>query len=105
MRWNPQHEHDRRVINIGGWHEITKVEAHFPDCAGVYVFADADLHVKYVGKAGARRLRVQARDACMSHHKCEGATLAGWLVTESGDAALELETLLIAIYRPPNNVR
>jgi len=105
VRWNSEHGHDRRIIDIGGWHELAEVGTRFPECAGVYVFADADLDVKYVGKADAKRLRAEALDAVALHDKREGAVLAGWLATKSGDGALAFATLLIAFYDPPNNGR
>jgi hypothetical protein len=105
VRWNSEHGHDRRIIDIGGWHELAEVEARFPDCAGVYVFADADLDVKYVGKADAKRLRAEALAAVASCDRREGAALAGWLATKSGDGASAFATLLIAFYDPPNNAR
>lgn len=75
----------------------------FEDRAGVYLFANADLQIKYVGKAGAGRMVIEIDDA-IRHGKAYGATLVKALYTNSDANALSLENDLIGKYNPPNNL-
>jgi len=94
---------DDRVVEPGGWCDIWNIEERSPDRAGVYLFADVGLQVKYVGKAGAGRLRAEALDAAR-RGKDRGATKANWLAANSNDSAWSLEADLRAAYGPPNNL-
>ena len=71
--------------------------------AGVYLFASADLHIKYVGKAGAGRMGDEVQSA-IDRGKASGATKAKLLYTNSNKQALELERMLRFKYKPPNNL-
>ena len=71
--------------------------------AGVYIFADADLQVKYIGLAGAGRIVDEIYDAMYNRNKDRGASRVKALYTNSSDNARSLERDLIDKYDPPNN--
>jgi len=103
MEWDNKDCKDNRVVDNGGWCDIDQIPDQFPRRSGVYVFVNSTHHVKYVGKAGAGRLRDEAIDARDQRGKGLRATLAGWLATNSNANARSLESALIAKYNPPNN--
>lgn len=80
---------------------------------GVYIFADNDADVKYVGKAGGKRMVVESdHDTiqqlfevhnAMYRKKDQGATQVKALYTYRDSQALDLEYDLIQKYDPPNN--
>ena len=74
----------------------------FEHRSGVYLFANADLHIKYVGKAGPGRMVAEVQNA-IGRNKAYGATLVKALYTNSDERALSLEAYLIDRYDPPNN--
>jgi excinuclease UvrABC nuclease subunit len=102
MQWDSRDGSDTRVVDRGGWCDIGNIGNKFPERAGVYVFADATLQVRYVGKAGAGRLQVEALDS-VRRGEARGATQAIWLAANSDATAQSLERVLIARYGPPNN--
>jgi excinuclease UvrABC nuclease subunit len=104
MQWDSRDSSDTRVVDRGGWCELRSIGNDFPDRIGVYVFADTTLEVKYVGKARAGRLRVEALDS-VRRGEARGATQAIWLATNSETTKQSLERVLIAKYSPPNNGR
>lgn len=71
--------------------------------AGVYLFADVNMNVKYVGKAGAGRMADEVQSA-IDRRKDRGATKVKFLYTNSDARALELERMLRFKYDPPNNL-
>ena len=105
MQWERSDGFDRRVVKRSGWCALWHIDASFPSRAGVYIFADTNLQVKYVGKAGAGRLRKEATAARDERGKGYGAIRAVWLATNSDANALSLERELIDKYDPPNNDR
>ncbi len=105
MKWDPSDSNDYRVKRSGRWIPIVLIPFLFPKRAGVYVFADAGKNVKYVGKAGAGRLRDEAWNAVSQRNKAYRATLARYFVTNSDAAAISLEKNWIAKYQPLNNLR
>jgi excinuclease UvrABC nuclease subunit len=100
--WNYRDGQDSRVVDRGGWCTIKNISTNFPDRAGVYIFADSHLQVRYVGKAGGGLLKNEAM-AATRRGKNRGATHATWLATNSSATALALEQKLIEKYNPPNN--
>jgi len=103
MRWEESDQTGRRVASFGPWCALDEIELRFPQRAGVYIFADDDQEVQYIGKAGAYRLKEEAIDARDGRSKGLNASQAKWLATNSDDIARSLETDLIAKYDPPNN--
>jgi excinuclease UvrABC nuclease subunit len=103
MKWNWIDGADERVVEISEfWCNLDNISDFFPQRAGVYVFVDDAQAVKYVGKAGPKRLKIEAQDA-LSRCKGTGATKAFWLATNSEDVAEAVERDLIDQYDPPNN--
>jgi len=72
--------------------------------AGVYILADRNQNVKYVGKAGAGRLNVEAKSAMKNRNKGKGASMIKTLITNSDTKAKSLEIYLIRKYQPSNNI-
>jgi len=102
MTWDSSDHLDYRVVAYTGWRYLENYGT-FEDRAGVYLFANADLYVKYVGKAGAGRIVAEIEDA-IRRGKDYGATLVKALYTNSDANALSLESYLIDKYNPPNNL-
>jgi excinuclease UvrABC nuclease subunit len=102
MAWDSSDHFDYRVVAYTGWRYLENYGT-FEDRAGVYLFANADLQIKYVGKAGARRMVIEIDDA-IRRGKAYGATLVTALYTNSDANALSLEDALIVKYNPPNNL-
>jgi len=75
----------------------------FKERSGVYIFANRDLQVKYVGKAGPGRMVVEIQSA-INRGKDYGATLVKALYTNSDERATSLESALKEKYKPPNNL-
>lgn len=101
MKWDPNDEKDPQIVEKGGWFLLKNLEKA-PNRSGVYIFVDDSEDVKYIGKAGARRLDEEIRNA-INRGKNKGATRYGWLATNSNENALSLEQGLINKYNPPNN--
>lgn len=117
MKWVIIDKSESRVVEATEWLPITeykKLQAR----AGVYIFADDNFDVKYIGKAGAGRMIVEVArtkekkevskmiyeiNSAIYRKKNTGATLVMALYTNSDDVALELEQELIAKYDPINN--
>ena len=72
--------------------------------AGVFIIADRNMNVKYIGKAGAGRLNVEAKSAMKYRNKGRGASIIKTLITNSNAKALSLEKYLIKKYQPANNI-
>ena len=102
MIWDSSDHSDYRVIAYTGWRYLENYGT-CEDRAGVYLFANADLHIKYVGKAGAGRIVIEI-DNAIRRGKSYGATLVKALYTNSDANALSLESNLIAKYNPMNNL-
>jgi excinuclease UvrABC nuclease subunit len=108
MIWKSEHEKDVRVQDKSGWinlDDYKKIEGR----SGVYIFADNNKDVKYIGKAGAGRLVLEYLIlfeiySAMYRGKGLGATIVKGLYTNSGKAALSLEKSLIQIYNPIQNI-
>ena len=103
MRWDSRDHSDRKIFEYTGWRHLTNIET-FQDRAGVYLFTNADLQVKYIGMAGAGRMVVEISSA-IRRNKDYGATLVKAIYTNSTANARLLEGELIDKYSPPNNLR
>tara|TARA_B100000683_G_C12082577_1_gene387493 strand:- start:70 stop:384 length:315 start_codon:yes stop_codon:yes gene_type:complete len=90
------------VSSWTNWGPKSKI---LPDTAGVYIYADINHQVKYIGKAGAGRLNLEAKSAMNNRNKAKGATLVKALITNSNAKAKSLEKYLVKKYQPPNNIR
>jgi len=101
MIWDIRDQQDRRVVDYSGWLNLENYE-NLENKSGVYIFADANHDVKYIGKAGAGRMVDEISNA-ISRGKNTGATLVKALYTNSSENAQSLETDLINKYDPPNN--
>ncbi len=101
MSWDSSDHWDYRVVEYTRWRLIWNYETLEPR-AGVYIFANASLYVKYVGKAGPGRMVVEIESA-FRRGKDYGATRVKALYTNSDDRAKTLERNLIGKYDPPNN--
>jgi len=102
MRWAPSDHSDSRVVRYTGWRNWDNYGT-FGHRAGVYIFANIDLQVKYVGKAGPGRM-VKEIESAIRRGKAFGATRVKALYTNSGERASSLERALREKYSPPNNL-
>ena len=103
MKWDSSDERDSRIVDKGRWYNLDEVDEKAPNRSGVYIFVNVDLQVKYVGKAGAGRLKEEIKNA-ISRGKDRGATKFGWFATNSDDKAKSLERDWIDKYKPSNNL-
>lgn len=103
MIWDSQDNRDYRVVEHANWRQLTNykdLEAR----SGVYIFADVNKQVKYVGKAGPWRM-VDEISSAIQRGKHYGATHVKALYTNSDTNARTLESYLKRKYNPPNNLR
>lgn len=103
MKWTDSDQKSSYVVKATVWRMLSKYK-NLEDRAGVYIFANSAQQVKYVGKAGARRI-VEEIGSAIRREKDAGATLVKVLYTNSDSNALTLERKLINKYNPPNNLR
>ena len=103
MEWRYSDESDYRVVAKTSWYNLENYE-RLKERSGVYIFADVNHQVKYIGKAGARRM-VDEIASAISRGKAYGASRLKALYTNSDERALSLERDLIDKYNPPNNLR
>lgn len=103
MQWNIKDHDDYRIVSYTSWRYLHNY-GNFEERSGVYIFANSDHQVKYVGKAGARRMVVEISSA-FNRGKHYGATMVKALYTNSEERALSLEGDIINKYNPPNNLR
>lgn len=101
MIWDPNDNFDNRVVKASDWIDIWRPDT-LENRAGVYIFADIDQLVMYVGKAGAGRMADEVKNA-IYRGKNNGAVMIKALYTNSDDNAWSLETDLRNKYNPPNN--
>jgi len=55
MKWNGNQEEDKRIVDKTDWFLIDNYK-ELKENAGVYVFVNDDLDVKYIGRAGQGRM-------------------------------------------------
>ena len=112
MTWDIADENNPKLRKVSEWINLTDyrtLEAR----TGVYIFADDDFDVKYIGKAGGRRMVVESDNdtiknlfevySAIYRKKGTGATKVKALYTYRDTQALTLEGELIKKYSPPNN--
>lgn len=102
MAWDSSDHSDYRVVAYTGWKYLENYGT-FEYRAGVYLFANVNLQIKYIGKAGAGRMVIEIESA-IGRGKAYGATQVKALYTNSDANALSLENDLIGKYNPPNNL-
>ena len=102
MQWDSGDQRDWRVVAVCEWRSLENYQDLEPR-AGVYIFADAGLQVKYIGKAGAGRMVDEVAGA-IRRDKAYHATRVKALYTNSEAYAQSLESELIKKYDPPNNL-
>ena len=100
MKW-VGYDSRSEIVRYTNW---KSKDSLLPDQAGVYILADRNHNVKYVGKAGAGRLNVEAKSAMKNRNKGRGASLIKALITNSDSKAKSLEIYLIRKYKPSNNI-
>ncbi len=101
MEWDVREHKDWKIVEYTRWLNIENYQK-LENRAGVYIFANANHQVKYVGKAGAGRIVKEIYNA-MYRGKNRGASLVKVLYTNSTVNAQSLETDLKNRYKPPNN--
>lgn len=101
MRWDNRDGRDWRVVASSGWTMLSNYE-NLEHRAGVYIFADSAIQVKYIGKAGAGRMVLEIGSA-IRRGKDYRASQVRALYTNSDANAQSLESILIDKYDPPNN--
>lgn len=102
MMWDASDHSDNRVVEFTRWRYLSNYGT-FEERSGVYIFANKDWQVKYVGKAGPGRMVVEIQSA-INRRKDYGATIVKALYTNSDERAVSLESTLIVKYNPPNNL-
>lgn len=102
MKWQIKDESDKRIYTKSNWLPISNCDT-LEERAGVYVFADSDFEVGYVGKAGVRRMVEEIRGA-VGRKKNDGCEKVKALYTNSDVNAKSLEGELIQEYNPKNNI-
>lgn len=102
MQWETSDHQDWRVVDYTRWLNISNYQ-NLEARAGVYIFADVNHQVKYIGKAGAGRVVDEIYNA-IYRGKNRGATRVKVLYTNSNSNATSLEAKLIEKYNPPNNL-
>lgn len=104
MQWKLEDDNDQRVLTRTGWVdiEIYKTVDTLEKKVGVFIFADTNKEVKYIGKAGADKMIDEIYNA-LCKYKARDATLVKALYTNSDTNAQSLKTDLIKKYNPLNN--
>ena len=102
MIWDISDHNDYRIVDYLNWRYLENYGT-FEHRSGVYLFADANFHIKYVGKAGPGRMVAEIESA-INRGKGYGASRVKALYTNSDEKALSLEGYLISKYAPPNNL-
>lgn len=59
MIWEETDEQVERVVEASEWIPFSSCKTQLEERSGVYIFADNDFDVKYIGKAGAGRMVVE----------------------------------------------
>jgi len=97
MKWDDKDASDERVISQGRWCDIRIISKVFPNSAGVYLFADESLDVKYVGCTKELGLKNAAQDSVYKEENY-GAERALWLATKDREEAHHLRRQLVKKY-------
>jgi excinuclease UvrABC nuclease subunit len=102
MQWDPHDVVDDKVVSVSEWWINLKEHETLEPRAGVYLFSNSKLDIKYIGHAGAGQM-VQEVTNAMKKKKSKGASQVRALYTNSHQKAESLEKLLIQKYDPVNN--
>jgi excinuclease UvrABC nuclease subunit len=104
MEWESEDNNDQRIIAYTAWLsiEVYQTIETLEKRTGVYIFADINKRVKYIGKASIDRMINEIYNA-LCRDKGKGATLVKALYTNSDIDTQSLETDLINKYNPLNN--
>ncbi|MBN1654093.1 MAG: hypothetical protein JXA30_09975 [Deltaproteobacteria bacterium] len=97
MKWDEKDASDGRVVAMGKWCDISSIGKVFPNSAGVYLFADESLEVRFVGCAKEAGLQNAAKDSVYKEENY-GAKRALWLETENREEAQHLRRQLVRKY-------
>ena len=108
MKWNEDHENDNRIVDKTDWFLLDDYK-ELKENAGIYVFVNNNFDVKYIGRAGQRRmvlehLQVFEIYSAICRGKDDGATKVKALYTQNNERSIALEADLIKIYTPANNI-
>ena len=102
MKWDDKDTRDERVVSYGKWCDIGRISKVFPNSAGVYLFADESLDVKFIGCAKELGLQNAAQDSVYKEENY-GAIRALWIATESREEAQHLRRQLVKKYLARKN--
>ena len=91
------------VTKKSGWCKLQNIKREWKNVNGVYLFANKNKVVKYVGYAGSSNLKKEALSSIMIRNKSKGATLAMYVQCSNKKSAKKLETELKHLYSPINN--
>lgn len=108
MKWNENHENDNRIVDKTDWFLLDDYK-ELKENAGVYVFVNDNLDVKYIGRAGQGRMVLEHIQVFEIHSaicrgKDDGATKVKTLYTQNNERSIALEADLIKLYTPTNNI-
>jgi excinuclease UvrABC nuclease subunit len=102
MQWDPNDVVDSRVVDASEWWIDLNDYQELKARSGVYLLANANYDIKYIGTAGARNMVKEIKNA-IDKKKSKGATKIRALYTNSKGKATSLKKLLIKKYNPVNN--
>jgi excinuclease UvrABC nuclease subunit len=102
MQWDPNDVVDSRVVAVSEWWIDLKDYKELESRSGVYLFANANYDIKYIGTAGAHGMTEEIKGA-IDKKKSKGATKVRALYTNSKGKAKSLRKYLIKKYNPLNN--
>jgi hypothetical protein len=102
MKWEISDHNNWGVVKYTSWRHIENYKS-LEDRSGVYLFANSDHHVKYVGSVITRRM-ISEIESAFHKEKNAGASLVKALYTNSDANTFALEKDLITKYNPQNNI-
>jgi len=102
MQWDPNDVLDPRVSAFSEWWINLKDFETLESRSGVYMLANANYDIKYIGTAGSHGMTEEIRDA-INRKKSKGTTKVRALYTNSTEKAQSLKKYLITKYNPVNN--
>jgi excinuclease UvrABC nuclease subunit len=102
MQWDPHDVVNPKVTSVSEWWINLKEKQKLEARAGVYLFSNSKLEIKYIGHAGAGKMIEEVTNS-IKKKKNKGATQVRALYTNSNQKAQSLEKFLIQKYNPVNN--
>ncbi|MEI7595635.1 MAG: hypothetical protein WCK02_07805 [Bacteroidota bacterium] len=100
MKWNLDIT-EKRICGATNWksfNELTELE----DKSGVYIFANNQLHLKYIGVFKTKSSLLEINDA-LKKGLGFNASLVKVLYTNTKNEAIALHNNIIELYQPVNN--